>query len=273
MKAFTIDRDACLRDGLCLPSCPRYLLVSDVDGIPALPEDNERLCTRCGHCAAVCPAGAIHIHAAEGEKIKPIREENKVTPAQVDQLLQSCRSVRRFTDRPVARQEISDILQTARLAPSGGNNQMVRWVILSDRTAVKKASDYAVEWFDTVARSNPRHAARYAIDSIVNRYRDGEDTILRGAPNAVLAYSDNKATWGPEDSAIALTYFNLAAHVRGIGSCWGGYLIRATMEYAPLREYLGIPEGCTVHGAMVFGYPDITYHAVPVRSPLQVLWV
>lgn len=273
MQIVSIDPSLCIRDGICLHSCARDLLTLEENGVPALPEEKAQRCTRCGHCAAVCPVGAIRVHVVEGENILPLRPENALTPPQADQLLQSCRSVRRFKEEPIPRSEIADILQTARLAPSGGNNQMVRWVVLCDRHAVGKAADHVAEWFDTVARHNPRHASRYAIDNILGRYRSGEDTILRGAPNAVLTYTSDKAAWGAVDSAIALTYCNMAAHARGIGSCWGGYLIKAAVEYPPLREYLGIPEGSTAQGALVFGYAALKYHAIPVRNPLQVSWL
>lgn len=273
MAIVTVDAGLCIHDGCCIPACPRDLLIFDENKVPYLPQEKEQRCTRCGHCAAVCPVFAIRVDVAKGEDITPIRKEYAVGPAQADQLLQSCRSVRRFTGKAVPQEDIAAILQTARLAPSGGNNQMVRWAVLRDRQAVAKAADYIAEWFDTVARHNPKHAARYAIDNILQRYRAGKDVLLRGAPNAVLAYTSDKAAWGPVDSAIALTYFNLAAHARGVGSCWGGYLIRAACEHPPLREYLGIPEGCTVQGAMVFGYPSIRYRSIPVRNPLQVSWV
>ena len=273
MQLFSVDPDKCIHDGLCLRSCARDLLKLDENKVPILPEEKEVRCTRCGHCAAVCPVDAIRLGVVEGEDITPLKDAWRVKSQQADQLLQSCRSVRRFTDNAVPEKDIAEILQTARLAPSGGNNQMVRWTILRDRSAVSKAADYIAEWFDTVARHNPKHAARYAIDNILARYRGGKDIILRGAPNAVITYTSNKAAWGTVDSAIALTYFNLAAHSRGIGSCWGGYLLRATAEYAPLREFLGIPEEHTAQGAMVFGFSDITYHAVPVRNPVQVTWI
>lgn len=273
MQIVSIDPSLCIRDGICLHSCARDLLTREENGVPTLPEERAQRCTRCGHCAAVCPMGAIRVNVVEGEDIILLRPENALTPVQADQLLQSCRSVRRFKEMPVSRSEIADILQTARLAPSGGNNQMVRWVVLCDRPAVSKAADHVAEWFDTVARHNPRHASRYAIDNILGRYRSGKDIILRGAPNVVLAYTSDKAAWGAVDSAIALTYFNMAAHARGIGSCWGGYLIKAATEYPPLQEYFGIPEGSTVQGALIFGYAALKYHAIPVRNPLQVSWL
>lgn len=273
MKLFSVESDTCTHCGFCLTSCGRELLSFGADGLPELPQAKENRCTRCGHCAAVCPVGAVHLHVVEGEDIKPVLAENAVTPAQADQLMQSRRSIRLFQEKEVPVGDIEAMLQTARLAPSGGNNQMVRWVVLRNKASVNKAAGLVAEWFDTVARHIPRHAARYAIDDILHSYRTGKDSILRNAPHAVLAYTNNSAAWGPVDSAIALTYFDLAAHARGIGTCWGGYLTRAVAEYPPLREYLRIPDEHTVHCTMVFGYADIRYHAIPVRNALQATWI
>ena len=273
MELLRVDTAACIRCGLCLRACARDIMVLDEQGYPCLPGEKEKRCTRCGHCASACSEGAIRLLVAAGEDIIPMKQELKVSFEQAAQLLRSCRSVRRFKDMPVPQQDIEEILQVARMAPTGGNNQLVRWIVLKDRKTVSRVADMVAEWFDAVARHNPKHAARYAIDNILGRYRSGQDIILRGAPNAVLTYTTDKAAWGPIDSAIGLTYFNLAAHSRGIGSCWGGYLMRASVEYEPLRKFLGIEPETSVQGAMVFGYSDIAYHAIPVRNPLQVRWL
>lgn len=273
MELFSVVRDCCVQDSHCLNACARGLLTLDEDGFPSLAKEKEQRCTRCGHCAAVCPTGALHIGVAEEENIEPIRPEHRVNFAQARQFLRSCRSIRNFQQQAVAHKDIEELLQVARLAPSGGNNQMVRWVVVEGKASMRRMSDLVAEWFDTDARANPKYAARYAIDNILARYRAGEDVILRGAPNAVLAYTSNKASWGPVDSAIALTYFNLAAHAQGLGCCWGGYLTRAAEVSAPLKEFLGLEQDQTVQGALVFGQPDLEYLAVPVRNPVQVRWL
>ena len=46
--------------------------------------------------------------------------------------LQKRRSVRRFTDDAVSKEEILKILDIARYAPSGGNRQPIQWLVVHD---------------------------------------------------------------------------------------------------------------------------------------------
>ena len=42
---------------------------------------------------------------------------------------------------------------------------------------------------------------------------------------------------------------------------------------SPLVSLMQIPEGFSVVGAMMLGYPHYTYKRLPDRNPLQVTWV
>ncbi len=111
------------------------------------------------------------------------------------------------------------------------------------------------------------------MDAMLARYREGYDPILRSASNAVIAVTDKNAPWGPVDASIAVTYFCLAAHARGIGSCWCGFGMRAIQTYQPLRDFVGIDDASQVQGIAFFGYPTVAYRAVPPRKPLRVTWL
>jgi len=89
---------------------------------------------------------------------------------------------------------------------------------------------------------------------------------------AIAATPEDDA-WGAVDSAIALTYFDLAASAYGIGCCWAGYFIRASWGYPPIREYLGLEAGLTIQAALVFGHPSLTPYRIPARNTLQVRWI
>lgn len=97
--------------------------------------------------------------------------------------LRSRRSYRNFQDTPVEKSVVDKILQTANYAPSGGNNRKIRWIVVFDSQKTKTLTEMIAQWFDTEARHHPVYGKRYAIDSILSRYRNGKDVIMRGAPH------------------------------------------------------------------------------------------
>ena len=273
MQGFSIDHGVCICCGQCILACGRQALVDDGEGGPALPEENLDLCNACGHCSAVCPVDAVISPKCGGEKATPYPAAPDFTFAESERFILSCRSMRRFRQDAVAKEEILDILDIARKAPSASNTQPVSWAVLSGREKARRFTELTMEWFDIVVRNDPVRGPLYNIDNMMARYRSGYDMILRGAPNAVFALTNKNAGWGATDAAIAVTYFCLAAHGKGIGSCWCGFGMRAIADYKPLRDLMGFDENTVVHGMVFFGYPDIAYRAIPPRKAVRIKWV
>lgn len=273
MLGFSVDYDRCIRCGLCLSACSRKVLEDNGEGGPMLPEKNIAACNACGHCSAVCPVSAVISPKCDGEAAAPLDPALVVSYDQARQFLLSCRSIRLFKQRGVAREEILDLLDLARKAPSASNSQAVRWLVVSDREKMRRISELTVGWFDTVVRNDPKLLGNYNVDYLVNSFRNGYDVILRGAPNLVCAVTDKNYTRGVADSCIAMTYFCLAAHAKNIGSCWAGFVMRAALTYAPLREYLKLGDNSEAHAVAFFGYPDVRYPATPPRKPLRAEWL
>jgi hypothetical protein len=70
---------------------------------------------------------------------------------------------------------------------------------------------------------------------------------------------------------IALSYFELYAQTKGIGTVWNGLLSWAINELVPgLTHELGIPQGHQFGYAMVFGPPAIHYARTINRGPAKV---
>jgi len=272
MSRFVVNAEACTRDGICVRVCPKGLLVMQ-DGLPVLPGAKEASCNVCGQCLAFCPGQAISLPPFTEADTPRIDPALRISPEQAVQFLKSRRSVRLFRPEPVPREKIERILDTARLAPSGGNNQLVRWTVVERPETVRRLAELVAEWFDGTARQDPALSRRYAIDSILQRFRGGRDVILRGAPHLVLAATPAPAVWGPVDSAIALTFFDLAAHAHGVGACWAGYFTKAVASSQPMRELLRLEPDCTVHGALVFGHAQLGSHRIPPRKPLNAAWI
>lgn len=270
---FSLDRDLCTQCGQCVYACNRQILAVDGEGYPFLSPEKFEMCNACGHCSAICPADAVVPPRCGGEKAVPFPGDPALDTAAGEAFLLSCRSIRRYKQEPVKKEAILDILDVARKAPSASNMQPVRWIVLNGRDKAERFTALTLEWFDTVLRHDPVFSRLYNVDTMLARYRGGYDVILRGAPNAVIAVTDKTAAWAPTDSAIAVTYFCLAAQARGIGSCWCGFGMRALESYQPLRDFVGVDDASQVQGMAFFGYPEIAYNAVPPRKPLRVAWL
>jgi hypothetical protein len=209
----------------------------------------------------------------DGERAMPLDFGSPTDFASAKRLMLSCRSIRRYRDEAVPDEEILELLDVARRAPTGSNLQLVRWLALGGREKAARFTALTMDWFDTVVRRDPAMNSRFNVDALMARYRSGYDPILRGAPHAVFALTDTNALWGPTDAAIAMTYFCLAAQAKNIGSCWCGFGIVALRSFAPLRAFLNLAQDDVVHAAAFFGRTDMAYHALPPRKPLRLTWI
>ena len=105
--------------------------------------------------------------------------------------------------------------------------------------------------------------ARFVI-SRINRWR---------AKNGKVAGNCLLCALGQEQSALALSYFELCAPALGLGSCWGGYFYSAVNAYPPLYEGLGLPPDHKAFGAVMVGYPKLRYQRLPLRKQPRITWI
>jgi nitroreductase len=148
-------------------------------------------------------------------------------------------------------------------------------MVFEDAKEIKRLSGITVEWMRTVLKENPVFGKMLDADLIVNAWDRGEDYVLRGAPNLILAhgpkdYSEMHAV--RENLTIAMTYLELAAFSMGLGCCWGGYFQAAVQLYPPMNEALGLPEGHISYECMMIGYPKYQYQRMPLRNEPKVIW-
>ena len=85
----------------------------------------------------------------------------------------------------------------------------------------------------------------------------------------IVANAKN-ATCVEQDPLIYLSYFELMAQARGIGTLWCGLLYWCLRDVLPdFLPRLGIPDTHQLGYAMLFGYPSINYRrTVETRSAL-----
>lgn len=258
-----VDRDKCQKDGICEKVCPFALI--RMQEFPESVEDAYELCISCGQCVAACPTGALSNDKAPLEGCTPIRKELQPGPDSVVQFLTSRRSIRVFKEQSAPRNVLERIIDCARWAPSASNRQPVRWTVVENPEGVKHLAELTADW---IRKQNWSYAQR-----LLSGWEAGKDMILRGAPHLIVAMAPEENPWAQGDCAIALTYVELTAKANGLGTCWAGLFTRAVRGNQTISDFLGLPEGHRVYGALMLGYPVYRYHRIPTRNEASIKWV
>lgn len=190
----------------------------------------------------------------------------------------SRRSIRKFQERPVSKEDLELILEAARLAPSGTNRQPWRFVLLIDQAEREKIAGAVVQPFVTAApavfvccidknafiqRSVEQRMGELVDAGVVSREAAGyiygrkmpqrvDDVVIPGS-----AYLD---------LGIAIEHMVLQAAALGLGSCW----VRL-FNPAQLQEVLGLLPEIEAVVLLPVGYPAETPPPRPRLSPEQIL--
>lgn len=195
-------------------------------------------------------------------------------------LIQKRKSCRAFTDQPVDREIVRNLLETAKWAPSGVNHQPVQVAVLGPETK-KVLSTQLVERFDRGASPNPDYEfcpqtwsilyqerrkacgnALYQALGISRENSEGRKIHKRrnydffGAPVGMIVFIEKgmpKGSW--MDVGMFIQNILLAAEGVGLAAC-----PQATFAEYPdvVREVLALREIDVVCG-IALGYEDLTH--------------
>ncbi len=273
MPLITIDTKKCRRDGICAAACPAQIIVwTDKKSFPTLLAQGEEFCINCGHCVAVCPHGALTLATMAPADCPPVERDLLPGADALRHLLLARRSIRRYKKTPVSRKVLAELLDVARTAPTGSNRQEVHWLVISDPDEVRRLAQMVIDFMNIMLSVTTDEAAAKRFRRIVNAWDNGRDRITRGAPHLILAHSPADLSFPSADCAIALTYLELYAYARGLGTCWAGYFTAAAGLHEPLIRALALPAGRQCYGAVMLGYPQYRYLRIPKRNDMQVVW-
>ncbi|WP_396390601.1 nitroreductase family protein [Desulfosporosinus shakirovi] len=267
-----VNQDKCTKCGLCVKVCRGTLGLGEQG-----PEIVHDFCIACGHCVAVCPNGALD-HTRAPLKNQVLLEKSPVPDVETAaRFLRSRRSVRTFQKKPIPRENIRELLDIARFAPTACNSQGISYYVVDDLDTLKKIAAVIADW----AEEDLKHGSlgkspwsQNTSNTIRCYHENGEDTILRDAPCLIIATADkNRFPLGRDNTHFALTYAQLYAPTLGLGTCWSGlFEYCATSGYEPLLKLLKLPESRTITGAFLVGYPVYTFKRLVDRDPLQITW-
>jgi nitroreductase/ferredoxin len=271
MALLKIDESSCKKDELCVRECPAVIIHMGASGFPEIIAGGEAACLGCGHCVAVCPYGALN-HARIAIQSSPtIKDELRIDERQAAQFLRSRRSIRYFLDKPVEKEKIRRLIEVARYAPTGGNSQMVEWLVLSDKLQIGEIAGLVMDWLRQVVKNPQVVAASPYLPKIIAAWDAGSDSVLRSAPALVIAMAPPEAVMtGMVDLTLALSYLDLFAPAMGLGACWAGLLQGALVNLPAIKKAMGIPEDYPHHYPLMLGYPDVKFYRLPERKTPKI---
>lgn len=137
------------------------------------------------------------------------------------------RSIRKYTDRPVSKEEIRTLLEAAMAAPSASNRKPWRFIVITERRTL-----------DALAEAHPY------------------GKMLFEAPLCISVCGDltEVEQFWVQDCSAATENLLLAATALGLGAVWLGVYPNQE-RVAAVRAILGLPETVTPLNLISIGYP------------------
>lgn len=141
------------------------------------------------------------------------------------------RSVRKYRDHPVEFEKLGNILTAARLAPSAGNVQDWKFILVVNEDSRKKIAEACLKQY--WMQDAPVHI------------------VVIGHPKKVASFYGERGekTYFQHGCAAAVENMLIAATAQSLGSCWVG-----AFEEGMLRSALNIPPDAIPQAVVTLGY-------------------
>lgn len=152
----------------------------------------------------------------------------------LNQIVKNRRSIRRYKDQPLSRDQIDTICQAALGAPSANNKKPVHLLLIDKGPDIERIASV----------------------------KEGSANFYANAPLCILVLVDrDKAPLTyMQDASIAAAYLQAQVADMGLGSCWINLLGRKSQDGREseqvLKDWFNIPENLFINCLIPVGYPD-----------------
>lgn len=311
---FTADPGTCTHCGRCVEACPTMGLTMGADEVPYLRgfKGIERACLACRNCEAVCPVGAVSVRGSyrvkEGRyktllpgRVSPPNPFEEEEPPSFESLAERLtptegiilrrRSTRLFKQAPVPREMVHRILEAGRFAPSAGNCQPWKFVVITSKETIQEIERESMKilrrFRDVYLGDRPWNRSLSTLLSYIypnkmdqrpmtaiEKADHCDEVIYWGAPLAIFLLMNARGISNPDlDTGICAQNMVLAAHAMGLGTCYIGLPV-AALDYLPaLRRKLGIVPPWKAVTSLAIGYPKGKIDRAVAREEVPVEWI
>ena len=203
------------------------------------------------------------------------------------------RSVRLYKKKQVPESMVKRILEAGRFAPSAGNSQPWKFVVVRDEEIIRGLTatvakitglfrdllDYrrpGFSWLRPIAnlfirlKPNDLHPMPFSIRDLVS---DGRLGLYHGASTVILIFKDVRGVSEPDlDCGIAGQNMVLAAHSTGLGTCWVGFTKMAFQYTRKWKKFFGIRYPYKFATSIGIGFPQVAAGGIVERQTNATDW-
>ena len=205
---------------------------------------------------------------------------------ELSEAIQKRVTIRRWKQKPVEKEKIIRVLEAGRRAPSWGNVQPWRYVVVQDKAKIQELAKagsgqpqigsapvvvVCCGVMEAFSRKMHRESLKQLVEAGVMDWPDEvlDDVILGSDVFAPYRLGEQAMTIkAGEQIMISIAYMTLEALNQGIGSCWAG-----AISPKDAHGVMNLPNNWFVHDFLLLGYPDEDPRPRP-RKPLNevVFW-
>lgn len=174
---------------------------------------------------------------------------------EIEACIKGRRSIRKFTDKPIDKDELLAIAELCRWVPSWKNTQSVNYHIVMNKALKEEIAKNCVLNFTFNTQTIERADAL-----VVLTYDKGKSGFN---PDGTVTTPEG-ATWGMFDAGIAAQTFCLAAYEKGIGS-----VILGIIDAEKISAACKLPKTKIVAALIAIGYPLHNVKEGPSRKSAE----
>jgi nitroreductase len=188
----------------------------------------------------------------------------------VSEAIQRRVTIRKWKPAPVEKEKITKVLESGRRAPSWGNVQPWRFIVIQDKAKIDQLAKIAAGgqpqvstapvvivccgMAEVFSRKMHRESLKQLIEAGVMDWPEEflDNVVLESEQFAPYILGKEVMTIkAGEQIMISVAFMTLEAVNQGLGSCWVG-----AISPKETTKFLKLPEGMFVHDLFVLGYPD-----------------
>ena len=215
----------------------------------------------------------------------------------VEKVIMERRSIRKYKKDPVPESLIRRILEAGRFAPSAGNQQPWKFVVINSREIIDamekdatRVAKFFMFWFNyTDSTGIVRFIRKFLAHTFAFRLfanelhpapfvamveaSKGRTKFWHDAPVVILILEDKRGVSSPPvDIGVAGQNMVIAAHSLGVGTCWVGFC--KLLTYLPYwKKRLGATYPYRLRESITLGFPASKADGEVVREVQLVDWL